>query len=270
MNDLCHKIYIASAKYNNIEDLMKQIYNIDSNEKYDLIVVAPSWLPEKIMKNYNVNIITLSRHAYFGSYLVEYENKRIAWIQCASGANNLIDTVLTFAKSITDTVVFIGAVGALKPEINLGELVTPAYSLAFEGGSLYTYEKIDISNFGNKITPNSIFLNQVLELAKFKNIDLKVRSVYCTDSIICEYVHLDHIKKYNCDLIEMETAAFYRSIELIGKRGIALLVVSDNSASGVSLISRTEEQTKVFHNSRETNIPELLLGLCDIKSLEKI
>jgi purine-nucleoside phosphorylase len=254
---------MAATKHNNTDDLLKQIYNIDSNEKLDLIVIAPSWLPEKIMKNYDVKISTLSRHSYFGSYLVEYKEKRIAWIQCASGANNIIDTILTLGKSITAKVIFIGAVGALKADIQLGELVTPNFSLAFEGGSLYTYNQIDISNFGNKVTPNKAFLNEVINLAREKQIDLKVKSVYCTDSIICEYMHLDYIKSFNCDLIEMETAAFYRSLELIGKKGIALLVVSDNSTSGVSLIARTEEQNKTFHRARETYIPELILGLCD-------
>lgn len=263
MKELCNKLYSAAARYNHTEDLLKQIYNIDSNEKFDLIVVAPSWLPEKIMKNYDVEIRVLSRYAYFGSYIIEYQEKRIAWIQCASGANNLIDTMLTLAKSQIDKVIFIGAVGALKSDIQLGELVTPSYSLAFEGGSLYTYSTIDRSNFGNKIIPNELFLHEVLTVAKEKQIELKMKSVYCTDSIICEYMHLEHIKSFDCDLIEMETAAFYRTLEIIDKKGIALLIVSDNSASGVSLIARTKEETAIFHKARETYIPELIFALCE-------
>jgi nucleoside phosphorylase len=77
----------------------------------------------------------LSKHAYLGSYLVTCDGYKIAWIQCAKGAANLIDTVLMLGKCKCDKIVFVGAVGALTKDIKLGDIVTPKYSLAYEGGS---------------------------------------------------------------------------------------------------------------------------------------
>jgi purine-nucleoside phosphorylase len=81
---------------------------------------------------------------------------------------------------------------------------------------------LDVKNFGKKIYPNDYeFLSQVHRICSNNNIDMNERVVYCTDSIMCEYIHLDKIKALGSELIEMETASFYRCMELINKRGIA-------------------------------------------------
>ena len=61
-------------------------------------------------------------------------------------------------------------------------------------------------------------------------------------SITHEYYHLDEIKEFNTDLIEMETSSFYLMADLLEIPSIALLVVSDNSAAGAALVGRTEER----------------------------
>jgi purine-nucleoside phosphorylase len=85
--------------------------------------------------------------------------------------------------------------------------------------------------------------------------------VYCTDSIFCEYLHLDEILQFGSEVIEMETAAFYRCMEIMNKEGIAILCVSDNSATQNALIGRSKEDTEKFHKSREKLIPQLVLSL---------
>jgi len=143
--------------------------------------------------------------------------------------------------------------------------VTPKYSLAYEGASLYTYEHISTEHFGKKVYPNDPnFVSSVMEICKKNEITMKEKVVYCTDSIMCEYIHLDYIKSLGAELIEMETAAFYRCLELINKPGIALLCVSDNSASNISLVARTEEETRCFHQAREQHIPTILLEICGL------
>lgn len=250
---------------NNSNDMLRDIYKINSNDEFDAIIIAPSWLPEKILKNYKAKITCLTRHAYFGSYLVEYDDIKIAWIQCASGANNLIDTCLTLANSIVDKIIFVGAVGALKEDIQLGDIATPIKSYSYEGGSLYLYDNLDISNFGKKVTPHNLdYINQIINSAKQLNINIDKKTIFCTDSIICEYSHLKEIRSLNPDLIEMETASFYKCMEMMNKNGIALLCVSDNSSTNISLVARTEEQTLNFHRAREKYIPELIKLICKI------
>jgi hypothetical protein len=50
-------------------------------------------------------------------------------------------------------------------------------------------------------------------------------------------------------------------MEIMNKEGIAILCVSDNSATQNALIGRSEEDTEKFHKSREQLISKLILSL---------
>ena len=93
------------------------------------------------------------------------------------------------------------------------------------------------------------------------DIDVKEKITYCTDTIFCEYYHLDEIKSLGSELIEMETASFMRCMELIEKSYHVLLCVSDNSNCENALVGRSEEDTNRYHVSRELNIPKLIMAL---------
>ncbi len=89
--------------------------------------------------------------------------------------------------------------------------------------------------------------------------------MYCTDSIALEYYHLDEIKKFNTDLIEMETITFYLLADLLEVPAIALLVVSDNSAAGHPLVGRDEKLQEKYNFSRSIIIPELIYKIAQNK-----
>ena len=166
----------------------------------------------------------------------------------------------------TDKIVFMGAVGALKREIQLGELATPSESYAYVGGNAFLKEKLSQGYFGETIRSHDMnFVDQVIERAAKQNIQMAKRKVFCTDSIICEYSHLDEILATGAELIEMETSAFYESMCMMDKRGIALLCVSDNSAADIALVNRTEEELAHYHNCRQKWIPELLKIICEME-----
>lgn len=155
--------------------------------------------------------------------------------------------------------VFVGAVGALKPEIELGDICTPSYSIA--GGYIHTYLKDSIKDYVpfEKVEPKKDFINEVIANAKEQNITVDLKSVFSTDSVALEYIHLDEIKSFGTDLIEMETAVFYLMADLIEVDSIALLVVSDNSASGIPLVGRSEAEELKYHRARKEYLPQLLL-----------
>ena len=49
--------------------------------------------------------------------------------------------------------------------------------------------------------------------------------------------------------------------DLLEKPAIALLVVSDNSASGESLVLRTQEQKDIYNATRFDAIPKILMEI---------
>lgn len=123
-----------------------------------------------------------------------------------------------------------------------------------------TYLKDSIKDYipFEKIYPDIEYVDSIIRLAAENNYTIKKASVFCTDSIVMEYTHLEEIKSFDTDLIEMETSTFYAIAKLMEIPAIALLVVSDNSATGVPLVGRSEELQKIYEYSRKVVLIDLI------------
>ena len=242
----------------NVTNMAELNYGLDSSVTYDALVVAPGWKPTKIIQDTSFKVTTLATHSYISGYLVEKDGLKIAWIQIASGASNLLDHLTLAAELQFKKLIFVGAVGSLTEKFNVGDLCTPSYSIAGVFANAYLEENIyDYKPFA-KVKPNDEYIDSVIELAKKSDYNLQKGTVYCTDSIALEYYHLGEIKKFNTDLIEMETSTFYLLADLLEVPAIALLVVSDNSSSGHPLVGRNEELKEKYNYGRKVIIPDLI------------
>lgn len=259
--DIYNRLKFSMEKYSGCKDFLYTIYGLDENEEYEAIILAPSWKPEKIFKNFNAKIELVKTGPYYNGYIMQIGSKKYGYIQTGAGASNIVDCCLTLANAKCNKIIFIGAVGALKKDIMLGDIITPSKSIAGDGASLYLYEKICASKFQTAVYPKKDIKENTLRIAEKIGIEMKEKVVYCTDSIFCEYFHLNEILQLGSEAIEMETSSFYRCMEIMKKEGIAILCVSDNSATQNPLVGRNEEDTKKFHMSRETFIPKLVLSL---------
>ena len=242
-------------------------FGLSTDKHYDLLVVAPGWTPVKIMNDFDVDIVTSVRHSYISGYEVKGDGFLIAWIQTSPGACSLIDELSVCAFLDFDKLIFLGAVGSLTKDIGLGEICTPAYSISGNLANGYLMEDInDYKPFG-KVYPNDPgFVSDIIDLITEMGYGIKQAPVFCTDSVLCEYAHMDFIKSFDVSLIEMETSSFYLMADLIEKPAAAILVVSDNSATGDSLVLRTPEQKAIYNATRFKAIPEILLKITGLKN----
>ena len=244
------------------EDATLHEFGLSPETHYDVLVVAPAWKPHKIMTAFDVEITCTQEHSYLSGYEVCDGARRIAWIQCSSGASSLIDELTICARLQFDKLVFVGAVGSLVPEIGLGALCTPSWSIAGTLANGYLLEDLrDYTPFGRVYPNDPTFVSQVQTLAAKRGFSLREAPVFCTDSIACEYAHLDFIKSFGVQLIEMETSSFYLLADLMEKPAIALLAVSDNSATGDPLVGRSEAQKQPYDRTRRQVIPQLILDI---------
>ena len=100
-------------------------------------------------------------------------------------------------------------------------------------------------------------MDRVAALGRRLGYEIKPGKVFCTDSIALEYSHLNEIRATGAELIEMETALFYRLADLFEVPAVALLAVSDNSATGAPLLGR-QEPCLDYHRARGWAIPDLI------------
>ena len=244
-------------KYN-INHMAKVNFGLSEGVVYDALVVAPSYSPYKVITDKSYKITETGSQSYCTGYEVERDNLKIAWIKTAAGGCNLLDYLLICGELQFKKLIFIGAVGALKEEFHIGDICTPSYSVA--GTLANTYLKDSIKDYVpfEKVYPDIEYVNSIIKLANENNYKIKKASVFCTDSIAMEYTHLEEIKSFGTDLIEMETSTFYAVAKLMEIPSIALLVVSDNSATGVPLVGRGEEVQKLYEHSRKVVLIDLI------------
>jgi len=244
-------------KYN-MEHIANVNLGLSEDTMYDALVVAPSYSPHKVIRDTNYKITEMGSQSYCTGYEVEKDALKIAWIKTAAGGCNMLDYLLICGELQFKKLIFIGAAGALKESFDIGDICTPSYSVA--GTLANTYLKDSIKDYVpfEKIYPDEEYVNRIIQLAKESNYAIRKASVFCTDSIAMEYTHLDEIKSFDTDLIEMETSTFYAIANMMQIPAIALLVVSDNSATGVPLVGRSEEVQKVYEHSRKVVLIDLI------------
>ena len=255
---------VDSFQHYNSSDMARLVFGLDRDTVYDALVVAPSFTPMKLQMEADAKVTCLNESAYTSGYLVEKDGLKIAWIKIASTASNCMDHMAVCAGLNIKKLIFVGAVGALRPGIEVGEIYTPSYSIA--GGYALSYLKDSIRDFTpfERVEPQSPLADRAVALAAEAGWELKRASVFCTDSIAAEYFHLEEIRSFGTDLIEMETAAFYTMADLMEKPAVALLVVSDNSASGVPLVGRSEEEEQRYDRARRELLPHLIYKIAKI------
>ena len=125
--------------------------------------------------------------------------------------------------------------------------------LAVSGMIIILDEKISDYKPFEKIYPDKQYMQKVISLADSLGYELKSAKVFCTDSVCMEYSHLDEIRASGAELIEMETGTFYTLAELFEVPAIALLAVSDNSATGDPLLGGGGEDMTIDHMALYVN-----------------
>ena len=242
----------------NQEHMAERNFGLSEKVVYDALVYAPSFTPYKLKMEESFQITELPSAGYCASWLVEKDGLKIAWIRTATCASNLLDYLIMCGELTFQKLIFIGSVGALKPEFDLGDVCTPSYAVAGTMANAYLKESLKDYIPFEKILPDEQYVDGVIERARTNGFEIKKASVFCTDSITMEYTHLEEIRSFGTDLIEMETATFYEVAKMMEVPAAALLVVSDNSATGIPLIGRTEEQQRRYHHAREAVLPGMI------------
>ena len=251
----CMKKYNTGIMY-------QEVFGFEPEVEYDVLVIAPGWKPTKIIKDPSYKVTELAQHSYSSGYLVEKDGLKVAWAQTASGASNVLDHTIICADMKFRKCVFVGAVGGLTDRFEIGDLCTPEVCISGVYTNHYLDEKLDEEFHPfEKIYPNLQYTRDITEMAEKAGYSLKSAKVFCTDSVSLEYMHLDEIKATGAELIEMETGTFYTLTKLFDVPSIALLAVSDNSASGAPLLGRGDELTQKYSYTRSNIIPDMIFRI---------
>ncbi|MBQ8951070.1 MAG: hypothetical protein IJ065_07975 [Eubacterium sp.] len=246
--------------------MFQECFGFESDVEYDALVVAPGWKPTKIIRDPAYKVTVLAEHSYFSGYLVEKDGIKVAWAQTASGACNVLDHIIICADMKFRNFIFAGAVGGLTQNYEIGDFCTPEVCISGVYVSHYLEERLSQFTPFERIYPNKEYLEKTVTLARESGYNLRTAKVFNTDSIALEYSHLDEIRRTGAELIEMETGIFYTLAEAFDVPSVALLAVSDNSATGVPLLGRGDELAQKYIHTRSVIIPDMIIRIAKMNS----
>lgn len=252
-------------KYNSAHTA-SMVFGFDEDIEYDALVIDPGFTPYKLRLHArpDIDFIICNEGTNVNGYLIKKDNLNIAWIKTGVGAQSVIDHLVMCAELKFKKIIFIGAVGALKPGYMLGDICVPEYSYSCS----YVDSILDHDYYAtpsiHKVYPSARDIEVVKEICEKQNIRLTKAPVFCTPTFVLEYSNLEFFRE-RADLIEMETASVFKMSDLLEVPVYPLLIVSDNSAAGIPLLGRSKEQDEKYYSVRQNILPELIFELAKVK-----
>jgi purine-nucleoside phosphorylase len=266
MNEIYEYIVDGIKKYgNNLNDICIHHLGVASSDINENVIMAPTWKPQ-IFSEY-IDNIELLWDGYLKIWNITYNNKKITYINTNVGAPNVIEAVIALSFTLCKNVCFIGSVGSLDNNINIGDIVIPEYSISGDGTIRYLSKKLlkDNDNFGKKCYPNKSYFDKIVDITKQitqeNNIKYHIGHVFSIDTILAQFCRIDEIKNMGCNCIEMESALLFEATNICNINSIAVFSVSDNTVVNKSLISgRTNEEIEYRKNIRNKIITKIVLN----------
>jgi purine-nucleoside phosphorylase len=231
----------------NKNDIVKGAFKCEPQMIEKNVIIAPVWRPEIFLDH--VDKITQTVDGIYKIWNISIKEQNITYIVTGIGAPVVMDAVLALSCTPCEKIIFIGSVGGLDKEIKIGEIVIPEYSICGDGACRYlTDGKLSENNcFGEKYYPNKVFYDNIISTTKIisnkNNVKWHIGKNYSIDTIVAQFAHIGEIINMNCNCIEMETAALFKSAAMCKIKAGAIFSVSDNTVSKKSLLSgRTKEE----------------------------
>lgn len=254
-----HKYGISS------DDVVLQALGCQPSEVCPVAVVAPTWKPE-MFSGHDVEIDTL-HVGFVDTYRVHASNSDFTMIRSGVGAPVTGDATLALVAAGCQYILFVGAVGGLKSDQHVGDLLVPTCSVSGDGFSTYLNgnPSIDHSSFLQIVEPDPICLEVVQtharSAAREGNIVCHTGAVYSIDTILAQFSHIQWMRQqFDAVGIEMETSSVFAVARKYGLPAAALLAFSDISATNKSLMGgRTQDEILHYRTVRRTVVASTVL-----------
>ncbi len=193
---------------------------------------------------------------------ITYNHTSFLHIRSYVGATNVGETVLLLSFTKCKRIIFVGSVGSISSDVNIGDLIIPSSSVSGESFSSYMYETINTESLHKEFYPTKDLYEITTHYLKRENYTYKDSKVYSLNTIVGQFAHIDEILNLGCKAIEMETSALFSVCKVAEKECVALLSVSDNTIQNKSLISgRTDKDMAKHHKTKYDVIPKIIFGI---------
>lgn len=191
--------------------------------------------------------------------------EKFSYIKTHIGAPVCTDIALALGLTACERCIFIGSVGALDVNMQIGDIVVPKVSVCGDGVSRYLLPGSLKENdaFGREAYPdrelNAMLLANAQRIAREETVRFHTSRNFSIDTIFAQFARIDEILALGCNSVEMETAAAFLAAELSGYKMAALFSVSDNTLINKSLMGgREDEERRYRKHVRRQVFPKII------------
>lgn len=204
-----------------------------------------------IAYNYLENVVRVNAVRNMFGYTGTYKGKKVSVMGSGMGMPSIgIYAYELFKYYDVDNIIRVGSAGSYKAEFKVYDVV-----LIEESYCESDFVEIITGSKVRDVRSSEELNKELVESAERQNIELKKAKAHCTDIFYRknpeDYKKI--VKKYNCDLVEMETAALFATASELGKKASAVVTISDSFITGESTTAQQREQCF-------TNMMEVALG----------
>lgn len=257
----------AIHRYSRTDDLCLSGLGLPGGCIREDVIITPGWPPERVAGLGEARLLVASGPLYgLSVWEVETEGgQALTYIKTGCGAPAVLDTLLSLGETGCKRILFLSSIGALSPEMAIGDLVLPEWSMSGDGASRFLAEGL-ADTWGEKSFPDAALFARLKEEAQKvcgrEKLGWHVGHPFCTDTFLAQFPHISDILARGCDCLDMENAVAFRAAALMGIPIAALQCVSDNSVAKKSLLGgATEEEQAHRHFVRKKIIPEIIKNL---------
>lgn len=145
------------------------------------------------------------------------KDMNVCFLDGGRGAPQAVDTVETLAALGVKKYIAVGMCGAYGEGVSLGDIILPRKAYIEEGTSLHYYVSIEFSR------PSE----ELLDIAKTL-FDFRDYPIVSTDAIYRQTFEKEQLwRSKGAVAIDMETSAVFSVAQYLGRKAVALLMVSD-------------------------------------------
>lgn len=236
---------VKKIRINILKDLGCDKYNVTIQNLLNFVCLKMEFIMETVI------ITTLFHPDEFGKfyndidevvkekvYILKLGNAKFTYIRTDAGES--IGDLLIAVSGICKRIIFVGAVGALHPEIYTGDIIISEYSMQ----SMSFMDQVRNKEFS--LANNEKFFPDAEITCELKSICEKTCEHYKTQllqipicsisSFFTELKFIDQIVDMGFKVIEMETALLFAISNYFGIQASAIMQVSDNFATSTPLL----------------------------------
>ena len=130
------KLAQAMRQYSRTDDLCKSGLGVEGSRIRENVILTPGWTPERVSGLGEAKLVSASGPLYgITVWEINVDGQGITYIKTGCGAPPVMDALLSLGETGCKRVLFLSSIGGLAPEMEVGDLVLPEYSVSGDGAS---------------------------------------------------------------------------------------------------------------------------------------